>query len=818
MAEFVEDEPIMHPLHLLKVIPYQSFDKNIFLNSITSFKHFKSCIVKELDVITNSRSINGYESIPIITYDRFDLFKENQILLPKSNSKWYNHAQIFSHKVGSKPPQQQTHFTICNSPLLTHDQQNIIYQSCPLNFNEWYHDNNMNKNRWKDNKHLQYLQQLSTKLQQKVSKLNDPLHLTTHCVITQDEIMEVLRHNWNYIDSINPYKETKQTPQAWTSYDNDIGYQFPQTHNNNNENNHKNFQNLFWKNNNRDMQSSMKCTQPGYLQCLDRTPMDMWSIHFQLTGTRLLFSTSQLTEKSTINLQTKLKHSPLCPYSSLHQQNIFPDINHLNKILCTSQQNGIKIYATVCFPGTVTIIKGGTLTFAASMSNHENWFQSILFKPDNKTATDRCNKYYKNHLDYLEQKKENNRTHPNNNKKKRNKQIPICSSNYHKCSDTKLWFGDELCHDRQIKDHDSKQNNNNHDNDDKNKDDKNNNKAMMKTKHAPIRTNLINFIQLYCKYVSSDHHKINQQELISFLLHFCIPRLQYIPIYDKSIGIGKSDIEKFMNEMSQYTKSRLLSINQTPSIEYNDINQIYHDDLRKYINNQFDHIIQFKQESFLIKLHQHYQRQKQIRKKSNKKIILKFPKKNVIKYSKMHQMIFRYKYLPLVELYKDSIKHNSIKYGQINYDDDEDEIDHFRLLIESSTDTKDIDKLSKDLQQTIDKVNILYSMIEDIEDEQKRVPENRIAQSELVSQKIDTIHDWINSVIDKSAPFPLNYEQIQHQWGKHWDSLNSYLCQIKLLQNNQEPLSETERLDNEMTLTWKKIQNGIFKVNLSQDT
>ena len=142
MAEFVEDEPIMHPLHLLKVIPYQSFDKNIFLNSITSFKHFKSCIVKELDVMTNSRSINGCESIPIITYDRFDLFKENQILLPKSNSKWYNHAQIFSHKVGSKPPQQQTHFTICNSPLLTHDQQNIIYQSCPLNFNDWYPDNN----------------------------------------------------------------------------------------------------------------------------------------------------------------------------------------------------------------------------------------------------------------------------------------------------------------------------------------------------------------------------------------------------------------------------------------------------------------------------------------------------------------------------------------------------------------------------------------------------------------------------------------------------------------------------------------------------
>ena len=35
-----------------------------------------------------------------------------------------------------------------------------------------------------------------------------------------------------------------------------------------------------------------------------------------------------------------------------------------------SLKNGLKLYVTVCLPGTITIIQGGTLTFSLSMNNY----------------------------------------------------------------------------------------------------------------------------------------------------------------------------------------------------------------------------------------------------------------------------------------------------------------------------------------------------------------------------------------------------------------------------------------------------------------
>ena len=456
-TEFVEDEPIIQPLHLLEVIPYQSFEKNIFLNDITNdINKLTSCMVKEFDVITKSRKMNADATIPMLTYDKLDIFKNRQILFPKANSRWYNHSQTFTHKIGSKPPHQQSHFKICNSPLLTEDQKNIIYGSHPLRYNQWHQHNQRQSQKWSNNGDLNYLQQLSHKLQNKISQLDNPIDLSEHCVITQEEILNVLKHNWNYIESLNPNEETKHFPQSWTSYDSNIGYNFQyfnNPHNNsNNVNNNSNKGKLFWENN---VKSSMKCMQPGYLQCLDRSPMDMWSIHFQFAGTRLLFSTSQLTEKSTINLQTKLKHGSDCPLSAMHQQNIFPDIHYFNNILCKSQQNGIKLYATVCFPGTFTVIKGGTLTFGACMSNTENWVQSIIIRPGDKNSIERCNKFYSNHVNYQKNQTtqdNDNETHSTNGTKRK----ATCSTKYHQCNSKTLWFGDEMCHDKHIKNNNEK--------------------------------------------------------------------------------------------------------------------------------------------------------------------------------------------------------------------------------------------------------------------------------------------------------------------------------------------------------------------------
>lgn len=427
------DEICEPSLNNLSIIPYQSYERSIYLQNINNYKQLGEYIVREFE--------STEYQYPIMTFDHCKLFDHHSARTPSLDSKWYNHKQQWM----SNSIKQTNKYMTCNSP-------SFINSNCQqIQFKKWY-----TYNYEQNNIYLNKLQRLSNELKFKLHSLKRTEEVSTQSVITKETILNVCKYNLQYIKSL------KKPAQSWIS-DTNFGYGF-------NHNNHLksrfNLQYLsqrfglaeeIWQRNKLQINNTsfIQCSEPGYVQCMKRNPMDMWSIHLQLSGTQLLFSTSQLNEACSVHLQSTLSHGPGCPMCVISQQNIFPNIHHLHNSLpdCPNCNGMTKLYATICFPGTLTIIKGGTITFGLSISKNYNWFQSTLFAPNDKDTINQCHQYFKNCNDYINE---------NCKKKKKKRSTPEtspdeqlqCNSTFSQCSDpVETTKNDYIFH--QIKDDDT---------------------------------------------------------------------------------------------------------------------------------------------------------------------------------------------------------------------------------------------------------------------------------------------------------------------------------------------------------------------------
>lgn len=309
----------------LNVIPYKSFKRSVFLQNINTNQDLGAAIFNEIEMIYK-HDHDG--QCPMVTFDNFNLDMTKDIIIPKNDSEWHEHFQHWQYNYNDR-------YMISNAPY--HIDNNF---NKPIKFEDWY--NKMDSHKlWKNNKYLIKLQQLSNQLHDNITSLNNKHDLVLNCVISHEQIMDVYINNLEYLRRQQQFENNPECKrkyiyrsQAWTCYDNNKGHGMI--------NKNKipfDFEHLTQKFglgpllfNENNIGISIKCMQPGYLQCLDRTPLDLWSMHIQLSGTRILFSTSELNLDKTQGVQSFLSHENQCPMSAIHQQNIFPNLSHIGKL------------------------------------------------------------------------------------------------------------------------------------------------------------------------------------------------------------------------------------------------------------------------------------------------------------------------------------------------------------------------------------------------------------------------------------------------------------------------------------------------------
>ena len=423
----------------LIAIPYESYNDSIFIQR--EDESILQSMIKEFNAMEGDD-----EHVPMMTIDHCPkIYNRQKLITPKPESEWIRYPQHFHQDLSYNG------YRISNQSMLTKQQTQIEL------WKNW--KSVLNGDKWKQNNQLNELQTMYKSISQTIQGSDFDYHSS---LINEAQINKVFEYNINYIDSL------QGTTNSWISK------------NNNNSSsliNCNEFQSLypqqsfglgeeiftsikqnfsqssfdkesFSKGSIWECGSSIQCMEPGYVQCFDRTPMDMWSMHIQISGARLLFSTSQLSPDNTKTVYQAFGHSKQCPYSAMHQQNIFPD--NLS-YLCESLRNGLKLYVTVSLPGTITIIKGGTLTFSLSMCNHETWTQSILFAPMDADTIENCQQSLKSYQANFKSDPISNMPLP---EKPPHGKLE-CNTNYYYCNNAQ-WIGDEICHDLSINKKNSK--------------------------------------------------------------------------------------------------------------------------------------------------------------------------------------------------------------------------------------------------------------------------------------------------------------------------------------------------------------------------
>lgn len=291
------------------------------------------------------------------------------------------------------------------------------------------------------------------------------------------------------------------------------------------------------------------------------------------------------------------------------------------------------------------------------------------------------------------------------------------------------------------------------------------------------RENLINLIKLYCKYLSTDHHKTNRESIISYLLHFTVPRIQYLSIYNKSIGITKNKIQELIDEIKTYSQSPLLVNENSPKNDYTDINQVYYSELDPHLHDTFDNIIQFKQNenTFIQALrsvsptnHKNSIKTQQNKNKLKMKLNIKGKKSKSI-----DQNPTAMKYI-----YQDLLTHHGIQDAKSDHDKKEEQT-YFKLLIENITDTKKLEELYNNGQHTLNEFEKLYHLIDTIEQQEEKLNPNQQHLRDEINETIEKINHWITDIDNKRFPDIVTNEKINKLFQQNLNKLNECLEKIE---------------------------------------
>ena len=171
--------------------------------------------------------------------------------------------------------------------------------------------------------------------------------------------------------------------------------------------------------------TTIKCMEPGYIECIQRHPLDMWKIHIMMKGFRLLFVTDQLNKDQTAFFHEKFNHLESCPITALSSQQHLQYLPQLNSLVTWLKRYGKKLHVTLLRPGNISIISGTTFSFSLPVSDSNSWSKSIIFAPQHEDSLTKIQEAFASHQTF--------ESHQTNNK------IPVCSQ----CSST-TFHGDQI--------------------------------------------------------------------------------------------------------------------------------------------------------------------------------------------------------------------------------------------------------------------------------------------------------------------------------------------------------------------------------------
>ena len=314
----------------ISIIPYQS---SPYLKSVSNKTNIDQIFVQIFDEYDKHNSDQAY---PLIIYDQCSMIFDQEMQAPPNNSRWIQMKQSWMH---------------LNKKEEEEEQKYISNTSKKGRRFEW-------------NKKEQYI---NTKHDDSIPFLKN--HKFTNEPIDIKQIWQIYQENIDYIQNYLTKNDITKSNYTSVDYDasilNTISSKFDLN---------KKSKSLGC--------TTIQCMEPGYIECFQRNPLDMWKIHLMMEGRRLLFVTDELNAKQTAIVHKHFNHVQSCPINALSPQQDEQYLPKLDTILNLLKRINKRLHVVLLHPGNLSVIKGNTFSFSLSVHNCNAWSKSIIFAPD----------------------------------------------------------------------------------------------------------------------------------------------------------------------------------------------------------------------------------------------------------------------------------------------------------------------------------------------------------------------------------------------------------------------------------------------------